>query len=61
EEIEQNMIKLTLQQMAGNVSRTARRLKIGRSALISRMKKYSIKSETEPRSSTLQANRAKAP
>ena len=55
EEIEQKMIELTLQQTAGNVSRAARRLKIGRSALISRIKKYDIQPDPEPRSSTSQA------
>jgi two-component system, NtrC family, response regulator AtoC len=42
DEMEERMITIALQVTAGNVSRAAKRLKVGRSALIGRMKKYHI-------------------
>jgi transcriptional regulator with PAS, ATPase and Fis domain len=61
DEIEQTTIEMTLQETAGNVSRAARRLKIGRSSLISRMKKYGITPKPAPRASTPQSNGSEEP
>lgn len=47
EEVEERLIRMALQKTAGNVSRTAKLLKIGRSALINRIKKYGITYEPE--------------
>jgi two-component system, NtrC family, response regulator AtoC len=50
--VEEHMISMALRLSAGNISRAARRLKVGRSALIGRMKKYHITAsqEQEPQS-----------
>lgn len=47
DEVEEHLIRMALQKTGGNVSRTAKLLKIGRSALINRMKKYGVTYEPE--------------
>jgi DNA-binding NtrC family response regulator len=47
DEVEEQLIQMALQKTAGNVSRTAKLLKIGRSALINRIKKYGITYKSE--------------
>ena len=47
DDVEERLIQIALQKTGGNVSRTAKLLKIGRSALINRMKKYDITYEPE--------------
>lgn len=47
DDVEEQMIRAALALTAGNVSRAARQLKIGRNALIGRMKKYHMPAASE--------------
>lgn len=53
--VEEYMIATALRLTAGNVSRAARQLKVGRSALIGRMKKYHLTGSQEDESQSLDA------